>query len=355
MAKRMIRNLHNEVSVYLGEGRRLLPCSLFPLAVILLLLSLSSCSHGGKAIEEVETSTPALIETGELAAVTSKTFVMQRLGMRWYDARISWIADHGQAVHAGDVVIQLDPSEITRYITDREAELEVQRAALEKMIVNQSTAQSAKESAIQSEEATYALSKLSMESVRFESERQQRIRELQFRQATINLERARRNREFNEIINANDLKIQQIRVQLIEKDIQRSYDLLPELSLRTPIDGIFQIDRKMRFMPDLLTIGDQIHQGKTIARVPDLTWMKVITSVHENDFLKIHMGQRVTVRLDALPNVEFPGEISSIGHLCRPKDYSNPRVKIFDVEVKLLVSDERLKPGMTVSCEFLNE
>jgi len=82
--------------------------------------------------------------------------------------------------------------------------------------------------------------------------------------------------------------------------------------------------------------------------------MKVNTSIHENDFLKVHVGQPVTVRLDALPGTDFPGEIASIGRLCHAKDGSNTskHVKVFDVEVRLLVSDERLKPGMTVSCEF---
>lgn len=324
---------------------------------LLLLLALAAClvscgkgtGHGKNHSSDAGST---LIETGELAAVTSKAFVMERLGQRWHDARISELAEHGQAVHAGDVVIQLDPSNITRYITDREKDLETQRGALEKLIANQSNAQAQRELAIRSEEAAYELSKLSMQSVRFESERQQRIRELQFRQATLNLERARRNREYNAIINENDLKIQQIRVGLIEKDIQRAYDLLPQLNLKTPIDGIFQIERKRRWQPELLTVGDEVSQGTTIARVPDLKWMKVNTYIHENDFLRVHVGEPVTIRLDALPGTEFPGEVTSIGRLCHPRDWDNPQVKIFDVEVKLLVSDERLKPGMTVSCEY---
>ena len=326
-------------------------------AFLLLALALASCKGGLRGGADASgAASGALIETGELAAVTSKTFVMQRLGQRWNDAKISWMAEHGQSIHAGDTIIQLDPINLTRYITDRETQLETQQAALEKMIVNQSNARSQNENAIRSEEAAYALSKLSMESVRFESERQQRIRQLQFRQATINLQRARRNRELNTIINENDLKIQRIRVNLIEKDIQRTYELLPQLTFISPIDGIFQIERRRRWQPELLTIGSEVDAGQAIARVPDLTWMKVNTSVHENDFLKIRVGQRVTVRLDALPGTDFPGEISSIGRLCHIKNGANrnsgKNIKVFDVEVRLLVSDERLKPGMTVSCEF---
>lgn len=324
--------------------------------LLLLLLLMSSChpsASGSSGKKHSDKDSYTLTETGELAAVTSKAFVMQRLGLRWYDARIIRMLDHGETVHEGDTVIWLDPSNITKYITDRETDLESQRATLEKMLVNQSNRDSERESKIRSEEATYELRKLSMQSARFESERQQRIRELEFRQATINLERAKRNLELTEVINKNDLKIQQVRVQLIEKDIARTYELLPLLCMTSPINGIFQIEKKGRWNSELLKEGDEVNAGNTIARVPDLAWMKVNTSVHENDFLKIHVGQKVTVRLDALPDVDFPGEISSIGRLCHPKNWDNPKVKVFDVEVKLLVSDERLRPGMTVSCQYL--
>ena len=75
--------------------------------------------------------------------------------------------------------------------------------------------------------------------------------------------------------------------------------------------------------------------------------------VNEIDFLKIHVGQKVAVRLDAMHDVVFDGEISYIGKLCHQKWGSDLKQMVFDVEVKLLVSDERLRPGMTVSCEFL--
>lgn len=324
------------------------------IVLCLLVLMLTGCGGEGpmKREHREDVAGRTLIETGELAAVTSKAFVMERLGQRWYDARIIYLAEHGQAVHVGDTLIILDPSNITRYITDRETALEQQQVALEKLIVNQSNSEAIAASSIRSEEATYELNKLSMQSARFESERQQRVRELQFRQATIRVERARRNLELNSVINDNDLKIQQIRVHLIEADVQRNYDLLPRLVICSPIDGIFQIERKRRWNPELLKVGDEVGVGQTIARVPDLTYMKVSTSVHENDFLRVAVGQKVTVRLDALPDVAFPGEISSVGRLCHEKEMGGKKVKVFDVEVRLLVSDERLKPGMTVSCEF---
>lgn len=80
--------------------------------------------------------------------------------------------------------------------------------------------------------------------------------------------------------------------------------------------------------------------------------MKVYTQVNEADFLKISIDQKVAVRLDALPKVVFDGKVTYLGKLCREKE-RNSRQKVFDVEVEILKPDDRLKPGMTVSCEFL--
>jgi hypothetical protein len=90
-----------------------------------------------------------------------------------------------------------------------------------------------------------------------------------------------------------------------------------------------------------------------MGNVPELKWMKVTTFINENDFLKLQVGQKVNVRLDALPELMFKGEIAYIGRLCRLRE-QNSKQKGFDVEVKILEPDERLKPGMTVSCEFLS-
>ena len=156
----------------------------------------------------------------------------------------------------------------------------------------------------------------------------------------------------NRVFNENDLKIQQIRVDQIKKDIQNAYEILPQLTVRSTIPGIFQITRNWR-SGQLLQVGDEVWRGNAMASVPDLTWMKVETQINENDFLRIKEGDKVLVRLDALPEVAFEGYISTIGLFCHAKDPNKPRQKAFDVEVRLLVSDERLKPGMTVSCEFL--
>ena len=320
--------------------------------LLLLTLIVVSCADSGNESDtEAKGNIKRIVETGELAAIKSHTFTIQRYGRRWNNFKIIGILKHGTRVEEGDSVIQLDPTEIQKYIIDRQGDLENQLASLEKLQVDQSNRRNDLESRMKNEVATFELRKLELEAARFESDRIRKIKELEFDQAKIAFDRAKRQYDLNLIREKNDLKIQKIRVEQLRSDLENANSILPELTLRTPISGIFQISRNRRTR-EMLKVGDELYQGNSIGSVPDLTWMKVVTTVNELDFMKLSISQKVNVRLDAMPEVVFKGEVAYIGKLCRLKDEKSKQ-KVFDVEVNLLKPDERLKPGMTVSCEFI--
>lgn len=318
---------------------------------VLLLLGFFGCQKTETEQKVENKKKNRILETGELAAIDSRSFVMQRYGRNWYQMKIIGLLKHGSEVKAGDSIIQLDPTEIKKFIIDRESDLETQMAALEKLKVDQSNRRSELESNLKSETASQNLRKLELESSRFESERIRKIKQLEFEQSKINFSKVRRQLDLNKIKERCDLQIQQIKINRLKEEVKNGYNILPNLIIRTPIDGIFQVANNNR-TNQMLKVGDEIYSGNNMGNVPALKWMKVNTTISENDFQKIANGQQVIVRLDALPKVEFEGEIMYIGKLCRIKEKKSKQ-KVFDVEVKLIKPDERLKPGMTVSCEYL--
>jgi hypothetical protein len=323
------------------------------IAITFLLLLISSCSKQEESAPRVRQGSfiQTVTETGELEAVNMRSFVMPRYGRYWYEKKIIGLLDHGSVVNAGDSLIQFDPAEVMRFILDRETRLEVEKANLEKTIVEIENRKSDLNSTLRSEQAAFNLKKLEVDQFNFESERARQIKQLEFDQAKIRLEKVKRSIEHYKIISNNQLRIQEINLNRIQQEIKNAYEVIPELTIRTPIPGIFQVATKRRSR-DRIQIGDEVSMGNRLGNVPDLTWMKASTVINEADFMKVYIGQKVNVRLDALPNVVFEGEVTNMSKLCRPID-NNSRRKVFDVEVKLVVSDERLKPGMTVSCEYI--
>ena len=332
-------------------GKQTVILFLFSAALFLVFSCSDQTGSGSRGAKSQQGTT--LIETGELAAVYSKSFVLPRYGRQWYEMRIIGLLEHGSIVNAGDSIIQIEPTEIQRFIINRETDLETQLATLEKLYVDQENKINDIEAKIKNETSSFDLKKIELEASSFESELFRKIKQLEFEQAKITLAKEERKLELAKIINRNDLKIQEIRVRQIRTDIADAYAILPTLTIRTPISGVFQIDRNRR-TGNLIKVGDNIYPGNNMANVPDLRHMKVNTFINETDFLKIRLGQNVAVRLDSLPNVVFDGQIAYIGKLCYRKDPKSKQ-KVFDVEVNILKTDERLKPGMTVGCEFLNQ
>jgi HlyD family secretion protein len=322
--------------------------------LLLLVILLHTACHGGKEESSVakDNAGSRIMETGELEAVKSNNFNLPRIGRQGYQSKIVGILKHGTIVKPGDSIIQLDDTEIKKSIIDMESNFETQKAALAKMLVDQNNCIQDLNSKMRSDQADFDMKKLAYESSRFEIDKKKKISELEFQRAKMELAKEKRKVELVRIINACDLKVQQIRTRQFENMIKDAYKILPTLTIRTPIGGIFQVG--ISHNGQMIKVGDQLYNGTTMGKVPNLTWMKVNTSVGETDFMRLKIGQKVSVRLDALPKVSFKAEISNIAKLSHLKD-AKSRKKVFDVEVKMLESDSRLKPGMTVSCEYLEK
>jgi HlyD family secretion protein len=198
--------------------------------------------------------------------------------------------------------------------------------------------------------AGYDLKKLEVERSRFDTEIRKKIKELEFQQATIRLARVKRNLELKPRLDNYDNRIQRIRVIQRETELKSAKETLKQFLIRSPLDGTFQVSTNRNYSnPQNWKLGDSPYQGYVIASIPDITRMKAKTYINEAEFKKVKPGTKVIVRLDALPSVPFNGIITEISKICFARD----REKVFNVVVEIAESDLRLKPGMTVNCEYI--
>jgi len=93
-------------------------------------------------------------------------------------------------------------------------------------------------------------------------------------------------------------------------------------------------------------VGDNCWRGDKVVEIPDLKSMIAKGEVDEVDGGKVATGQRVTFRLDAHPDVEFTGRISSIWKTVQRKSFQNP-LKVVRLDILLDRTDTvRMRPGM---------
>jgi len=326
--------------------------SLTPFLIITVLLVLQASCNNKQKSGYMVLSGPfieSVIETGELQAVHAATMTMPRINSIYgYNLKIIGLAEHGKQVQKGDPVIRVDPSSVQKYIIEKRESLENEIASANKLkaqIINNMQDLKAQR---RNEQALYDIKKLQLEKSAFESQGIKKVIELEFRQAEIRLNKIKRNLELRPKLDSLDYRIQQIKVIQKENELEAAEETLNQLVVCSPLDGIFVIERNNR-TGQTIKAGDDVYLGSIVARIPDIQTMKVNGFVLENDISKIKPGLNVIVRLDALPSVPFHGKINKVSRVCIEQD----KKKVFLTDVLLSETDIRLKPGMTVRCEYI--
>lgn len=320
----------------------------------LLLITMSiSCGSGTSGDYTVMKGSfrQSVIEGGELEAIHASNIMMPRIAYQYgYQFKIIGLADHGKIVHKGDSIVKLDPASIYKYILEGEDKLENELAAAHKQAVQSEENIQSLQAQMKNEQASYDLEKLELDRSKFDTDAKRRIKELKFQQATVRLKKAKRKLELTYVLEKHDQQIQKIHVIQRKSDLQSAKENLKQLLIKSPMNGIFQVSMNIFTQnPQNWRLGDSPYQGQMIASIPDISQMKVNTYINEAEFNKVKPGMKVIVRLDALPAVPFNGFIKEISKIC----FTREKEKVFKVVVEISESDLRLKPGMTVSCEYI--
>lgn len=323
------------------------------LLIAVLAILLVSCGKNNRNVSTVMTGSfrQSVIETGELQAINASYITMPSISWQYgYQFKIIGLAEHGKIVHKGDSIIKLDPASVYKFILEGEDKLENELAAANKQVVQSENNIQELNAQMKSEQAAYDLKELEVERSNFDTDVKKKIKELEFQQATIKLNKVKRNLELKPKLDNYDRRIQRIRVIQRENDLKSAKETLKKFLVRSPLDGTFQVSvNQFTQNPQNWRLGDSPYQGQMIASIPDIAKMQAKTYINEAEIKKVRPGMKVIVRLDALPSVPFNGTITSISKICLPRD----REKVFNVTVEISESDLRLKPGMTVNCEYI--
>jgi HlyD family secretion protein len=317
-------------------------------AVFLLSVSCNNGDNSGYSVSEGPFR-QSIIETGELQAVNASFLSMPRINFVYgYNFKVIGLAEHGKTVHKGETVIVVDPASVQKYIIERRESLENEIASANKLKAQLTNNIQELRAQLKNEQASFDIKKLEVERSAFESASLRKVIELEFRQAEIRLNKIKRNLELRPKLDSLDFRIQKIKVTQKQNELKAAQNDLSKLIVKSPLDGVFVVEENWR-NGQTIKVGDEVYLGSPVARIPDITKMKVKGFVMENDISKIKPGLNVIIRLDALPSVAFHGKINSVGRVCIKRDEKN----VFLTEVVISESDLRLKPGMTVSCEYI--
>ena len=329
-----------------------------PLKVAVLVLLGAGCQSG--SARDVETHTVSRGEfvnsitvTGELEAVSSKVVSAPAISWRFGQLKITRIVDDGKQVEEGEVVVEFDKSEVEKSISDAQAELEIAEAELRKAKANHKSTIESMEIDLETTGLDLEIARLKLEQAAFKADIDRKQVELQLETAGINLEKARQELSNKKRVHVEEISKLELKRQQVQSKLGEAKETVAKLTVAAPAPGI-AIIRKSWMTKAKFQVDDQCYPGWPMIGLPDLSKMKAKVEVNEVDIAKADVGQAAKIRMDAYPDTSFGASVTEIATLARNKS-KDSKVKVFDVTAELVGQDERLMPGMTVSCEVIVE
>jgi HlyD family secretion protein len=141
------------------------------------------------------------------------------------------------------------------------------------------------------------------------------------------------------------------RVAQANAQVLRAADQLSKTAIVSPIDGI--VTRLRVREGEMVVIGLQNQPGTTLMTISDLSAINAEVKVAEADVLRLAIGQRANVTLEAVPGKNLPGRVVEIGASALPAVGTGAAAREFKVVVRLDHVDAGLRPGLTCDAEIV--
>ncbi|GMU96865.1 MULTISPECIES: efflux RND transporter periplasmic adaptor subunit [Ignavibacterium] len=138
-----------------------------------------------------------------------------------------------------------------------------------------------------------------------------------------------------------------------EARLKEVLESLYKTTIYSPMDGVIT---SLNVELGERVLGSGFTQGTEIMTVSDLKNIEAVVEVDENDVILISKGDTAIVKVDAFKDKEFKGVVTQIGNSAKTKGLgTQEQVVNFEVKIKLLNPDDKLRPGMSCTADIQTE
>ncbi|HKV06831.1 MAG TPA: efflux RND transporter periplasmic adaptor subunit [Thermoanaerobaculia bacterium] len=283
--------------------------------------------------------------TGTLSAVQSVLVGPPQVSEVW-DYKISFLAPEGARVRRGQPVVSFDTSELEQTLLQKMAERDSADQELEKLRVNLEKSREEDELRLAEAEARHRRAALKVkvpsELVARNELAQSRAdlglaeREIKYLKDRLRLEQSTAQAQITALVSRRDRAAARVR---------ETEEAIARMTVTAPRDGTVIYSEGGR-RGEKKKIGDSVWRGQSVLEIPDLNRMRAEGEIDEADAGRVAVGQRVTLRLDAHPDVVFSGRVRTLRGAVQTKSRNNP-LKVVRLEIDLDQTDsQRMRPGM---------
>lgn len=142
-------------------------------------------------------------------------------------------------------------------------------------------------------------------------------------------------------------------VMQAEESLKEAEENLKKTEIDAPFDGtITSLDVELSER----VLGSSFSQGTPLMTIADLSKMEATVDVDENDVVLVALGDTAYISADAFPDRKFLGVVTQIGNSAKTTGAgTQEEVVNFEVKIRLLQLDKKIRPGMSCDAEIRTE
>jgi HlyD family secretion protein len=138
-----------------------------------------------------------------------------------------------------------------------------------------------------------------------------------------------------------------------EANLAKASDQSKKTTLNSPLDGV--ITQLLKEKGERAVPGMMSNPEATIMTIADLSTIQAELKVDETDIVNLSVGDFAEIKVDALPDVVFKGEVTEIGNSPIKTSGTQQEAKDFKVIVTLKDPSSKLRPGMSCTTDITTE
>ena len=323
------------------------------LGIHLLSAPDSSVPKADKKIAKHEQNSNVLRLTGKTQAVQARAILAPLLaGEQIGTLTITKLAPSGSRVKPGDLLAAFDREAQLRDFIDKQAASDDQN---DKVLEAQ-----AKEVADRAKDETeMRQAENSLSKAKLEIQKTDILSRIDAEKAREDLDEAEASLAQLKETFGLKRKAAQASIRILEIQRDRTREIMrharanaARMQIPSPIEGIVVYNTiwKEGSMGEVKE-GDQIRPGMPFMQVVDPSTMEVQAPINQADLLRVAIGEKALVHLDAYPDLKLSGRLSSIDPIGRPGDFST-KLRTFTATFSIDGQDPRLMPDLSTAIDL---
>jgi biotin carboxyl carrier protein len=257
----------------------------------------------------------------------------------------------GARVQPGDLLAEFDRQMQTKAYLDKETEYRDRVEQIRKKLAEQVADKVRDDRELK--EAEHAVEKAVLDVKRNEilSKIDAEKNNQNLEEARARLEQVRRTIRLRQSVVASEVRILEIQRDRDLAAMQNAQRNAEKMVVRSPLAGLVVLSTIFKSNgPGEVQEGDEVRPGVPFLQVVDPQAMQVRARVNQVDALSLSAGQKATVRLDAYPDLTFPGRVHQVAAIALGGSFSD-RIRTFPALFTIEGSDPRTMPDLSAAVD----